>query len=341
MVKNAVIVPVGAKGGFVVKSCPTRLDREASGRGDRLLPDVHLRPARHHRQPGRGGGRAAAATWSRATTATTPTSWSPPTKAPRRSATSPTSIADDYGFWLGDAFASGGSVGYDHKAMGITARGAWESVKCHFREMASTRRQQDFTVVGIGDMSGDVFGNGMLLSEHIQLVAAFDHRHIFLDPDPDAGGVLRRAAADVRPAPLVLGRLRRGADLARAAASARAPRSRSRSRRRCARRSACRRRRHGADPDRADPRDPARAGRPALERRHRHLREGRRPSRTPTRATRPTTRCGSTAPSCAPGRRRGRQPRPHPARPDRVRAGGRADQHRRHRQLGRRRHLRP
>jgi glutamate dehydrogenase len=89
-------------------------------------------------------------------------------------------------FWLGDAFASGGSAGYDHKKMGITARGAWESVKRHFRELGFDTQTQDFTVVGVGDMSGDVFGNGMLLSEHIRLVAAFDHRHIFLDPDPDA-----------------------------------------------------------------------------------------------------------------------------------------------------------
>ena len=96
------------------------------------------------------------------------------------------SIAVDRGFWLGDAFASGGSVGYDHKAMGITAKGAWESVKYHFRELGIDTQSHDFTVVGIGDMSGDVFGNGMLLSEHIRLVAAFDHRHIFLDPTPDA-----------------------------------------------------------------------------------------------------------------------------------------------------------
>ena len=95
------------------------------------------------------------------------------------------SKATDYGFWLGDAFASGGSVGYDHKAMGITARGAWESVKRHFLEMGVDTQSEDFTVVGIGDMSGDVFGNGMLLSEHIQLVAAFDHRDIILDPNPD------------------------------------------------------------------------------------------------------------------------------------------------------------
>jgi glutamate dehydrogenase len=95
-------------------------------------------------------------------------------------------VAASYGFWLGDAFASGGSVGYDHKAMGITARGAWESVKRHFRELGVDTQSQEFTVVGIGDMSGDVFGNGMLLSPHIRLVAAFDHRHVFVDPNPDA-----------------------------------------------------------------------------------------------------------------------------------------------------------
>ncbi len=94
-------------------------------------------------------------------------------------------IAAEYGFWLGDAFASGGSHGYDHKALGITARGAWESVKRHFRELGHDVQTQPFTVVGIGDMSGDVFGNGMLLSEQIHLVAAFDHRHVFLDPNPD------------------------------------------------------------------------------------------------------------------------------------------------------------
>ncbi|WP_077490063.1 NAD-glutamate dehydrogenase [Sinomonas mesophila] len=95
-------------------------------------------------------------------------------------------LAAEYSFWLGDAFASGGSVGYDHKAMGITARGAWESVKRHFSELDLDTQSEEFTVVGVGDMSGDVFGNGMLLSEHIRLVAAFDHRHIFLDPNPDA-----------------------------------------------------------------------------------------------------------------------------------------------------------
>ena len=115
----------------------------------------------------------------------------------------------DYGFWLGDAFASGGSAGYDHKKIGITARGAWESVKRHFRELGVDTQSEDFTVAGIGDMSGDVFGNGMLQSPHIRLVAAFDHRHIFLDPDPDPEvsfaerqrlfGLARSSWADYQP----------------------------------------------------------------------------------------------------------------------------------------------
>src|SRR5207253_8657888 len=95
-------------------------------------------------------------------------------------------VSERYGFWLGDAFASGGSAGFDHKALGITARGAWESLKRHFRELDLDPAQDEFTVVGIGDMSGAVFGNGMLLSERIRLVAAYDHRHIFIDPEPDA-----------------------------------------------------------------------------------------------------------------------------------------------------------
>jgi glutamate dehydrogenase len=95
-------------------------------------------------------------------------------------------VSHEFGFWLDDAFASGGSAGYDHKALGITAKGAWESVKRHFKELGVDTQSQEFTVVGIGDMSGDVFGNGMLLSEHIRLVAAYDHRHVFIDPSPDA-----------------------------------------------------------------------------------------------------------------------------------------------------------
>ena len=97
------------------------------------------------------------------------------------------SVSIDYGHWLGDAFASGGSQGYDHKKMGITARGGWESVKRHFREMDIDTQSEDFTCVGVGDMSDDVFGNGMLLSKHIKLLAAFNHMHIFVNPDPDPG----------------------------------------------------------------------------------------------------------------------------------------------------------
>ena len=197
-VKNAVIVPVGAKGGFVVKNPPPltgddALDREAT-RNEGIacyrlfvagLLDITdnvqrasgvqragghvVAPPRVVRRDGDDAYLVVAADKGTATFSDIAND-----------------VADSYGFWLGDAFASGGSVGYDHKAMGITAKGAWESVRRHFREMGVDTQSEDFTVAGIGDMSGDVFGNGMLLSEHIRLIAAFDHRHIFVDPDPDA-----------------------------------------------------------------------------------------------------------------------------------------------------------
>jgi glutamate dehydrogenase len=182
MVKNTVIVPVGSKGGFVVKQPPT--DREAfmkEGiacyqiflRGlldltDNLMAGKVVPPSGVVRYDGDDPYLVVAADKGTATFSDIANS-----------------IAGEYGFWLGDAFASGGSAGYDHKKMGITARGAWESVKRHFRELGINTQTTDFTVVGIGDMSGDVFGNGMLLSPHIKLVGAFDHRHVFLDPDPD------------------------------------------------------------------------------------------------------------------------------------------------------------
>ncbi|MET8424518.1 NAD-glutamate dehydrogenase [Nocardia sp. NPDC004860] len=191
-VKNAVIVPVGAKGGFVVKQPPAATadpvaDRQALQAEGIACYRTFI-----------SGLLDVTDNVDRATGAVLP-----PERVLRRDAddtylvvaadkgtASFSDIANDvalqYGFWLGDAFASGGSVGYDHKAMGITAKGAWESVKRHFAEMDIDTQSQDFTVVGIGDMSGDVFGNGMLLSRHIRLVAAFDHRHIFLDPNPDA-----------------------------------------------------------------------------------------------------------------------------------------------------------
>ncbi|WP_020390261.1 NAD-glutamate dehydrogenase [Kribbella catacumbae] len=186
MVKNSVIVPVGAKGGFYAKQLPDPLvDRDAwlaegiasyktfiSGLldiTDNIVAGDIVPPRDVVRYDGDDAYLVVAADKGTATFSDIANG-----------------VAKEYGFWLGDAFASGGSVGYDHKAMGITARGAWESVKRHFREMGHDCQNADFTVVGVGDMSGDVFGNGMLLSEHIRLVAAFDHRHIFLDPSPDA-----------------------------------------------------------------------------------------------------------------------------------------------------------
>jgi glutamate dehydrogenase len=184
MVKNTVIVPVGSKGGFVLKKAPPATDRDAFMKEGIVCYQEYLRGLLDLTDNLVGGKTV------------------PPPQVVRIDGDDPylvvaadkgtatfsdyaNQVSQEYGHWLGDAFASGGSVGYDHKAMGITARGAWESVKRHFREMGTDIQSTDFTVVGIGDMSGDVFGNGMLLSPHIKLVAAFDHRHIFIDPSPD------------------------------------------------------------------------------------------------------------------------------------------------------------
>src|SRR5829696_8041375 len=191
-VKNAVIVPVGAKGGFVVKEPPAATGDAAADRDaqrnegvacyklfiaglldvtdnvDKASGDIII-PPEVVRRDGDDAYLVVAADKGTATFSDIANE-----------------VAASYGFWLGDAFASGGSVGYDHKAMGITAKGAWEAVKRHFREMGIDTQAEDFTVVGVGDMSGDVFGNGMLLSKHIRLLAAFDHRHIFLDPNPES-----------------------------------------------------------------------------------------------------------------------------------------------------------
>jgi glutamate dehydrogenase len=190
MVKNAVIVPTGSKGGFVLKRPPAARDALlAEGvecyktllRGmldltDNILGGGIVPPRDVVRHDGDDPYLVVAADKGTA-------SFSDIANA----------VSAEYRFWLGDAFASGGSEGYDHRAMGITARGAWETVKRHFRERGTDIQATDFTVVGVGDMSGDVFGNGMLRSRHIKLVAAFDHRHIFLDPDPDpAGGFAER-----------------------------------------------------------------------------------------------------------------------------------------------------
>ncbi|MDQ3376091.1 MAG: NAD-glutamate dehydrogenase, partial [Actinomycetota bacterium] len=184
MIKNAVIVPVGAKGGFVVKRPPAEGGREALQNEviscyrtlicgmldltDNLADGNVVPPPDVTRYDNDDPYLVVAADKGTATFSDIANG-----------------ISAEYGFWLGDAFASGGSVGYDHKEMGITAKGAWESVKRHFRELGKDVQEEDFTVVGIGDMSGDVFGNGMLLSRHTKLVAAFNHLHIFIDPDPD------------------------------------------------------------------------------------------------------------------------------------------------------------
>lgn len=181
-IKNSVIVPLGAKGGFVPKRLDKAEDRLAEGIecyktfirglldvtdnlvGDNIVPPVDV--VRHDDDDPYLVVAADKGTASFSDIAN--------------------EIAAEYDFWLGDGFASGGSVGYDHKAMGITARGAWESVKRHFRELGLDTQTTEFTAVGIGDMGGDVFGNGMLRSPHIRLIAAFNHAHIFIDPDPDA-----------------------------------------------------------------------------------------------------------------------------------------------------------
>lgn len=183
-VKNAVIVPVGAKGGFYPKALPADGDRDEiyeAGRAayiqfitqllsvtDNLVDDKIVPPADVRRLDRDDPYLVVAAD-----------------KGTARFSDTANGISQDHDFWLDDAFASGGSAGYDHKAMGITARGGWEAVKRHFREMDKNIQEEQFTVAGVGDMSGDVFGNGMLLSKQIKLIAAFDHRDIFIDPDPD------------------------------------------------------------------------------------------------------------------------------------------------------------
>jgi glutamate dehydrogenase len=191
MVKNAVIVPTGSKGGFVPKQLPDpNVDRDAwLAEGIacyRIFISCLLDVTDNYVTDSDGVQRVVAPPRVRRYDGDDPYLVVAADKGTATFSDIANGIAIDYGFWLGDAFASGGSVGYDHKAMGITARGAWESVKYHFREMGIDTQREEFTVVGIGDMSGDVFGNGMLLSEHIRLVAAFDHRHVFLDPNPDA-----------------------------------------------------------------------------------------------------------------------------------------------------------
>ncbi|MGN6665664.1 MAG: NAD-glutamate dehydrogenase [Trinickia sp.] len=184
MVKNTVIVPVGSKGGFVVKNPPAGGDRESMMREGIACYQTFLRGLLDVTDNRQGGAIVGPPDVVRHDS-DDPYLVVAADKGTATFSDYANATARQYGFWLDDAFASGGSVGYDHKKMGITARGAWESVKRHFRQMGVDTQTTDFTVVGIGDMSGDVFGNGMLLSHHIRLLAAFDHRHIFLDPNPD------------------------------------------------------------------------------------------------------------------------------------------------------------
>ncbi|AQS35794.1 glutamate dehydrogenase (NAD) [Shewanella psychrophila] len=192
-VKNTVIVPVGAKGGFVCKQLPTEGGREAfftEGQAcyrifirglldisDNIIEGEVIPPKNVVRHDEDDPYLVVAADKGTATFSDIANS-----------------ISEEYGFWLGDAFASGGSNGYDHKKMGITARGAWESVKRHFREIGIDCQTTDFTCLAIGDMAGDVFGNGMLLSEHTRLVAAFNHLHIFIDPNPETASTYKERA---------------------------------------------------------------------------------------------------------------------------------------------------
>lgn len=336
MVKNAVIVPVGSKGGFVVKNPPPAGDREAVLREGVRCYQMFLRGLLDVTDNRRAGAIV------------------PPPGVVRHDGDDPylvvaadkgtatfsdyaNAIARDYGFWLDDAFASGGSVGYDHKKMGITARGAWESVKRHFREMGVDTQTTDFTVVGVGDMSGDVFGNGMLLSRHIRLIAAFDHRHIFLDPDPDPVSSFEERARLFSLERSSWGRLRhiapfhgrRGVPAQREnhcafAGGARGIGHRGR----------------GTRAERTHPRDLACARGPAIQRRDRHLREiGARNERAGWRSyQRRSARQRSRSARESGGRRR--QSRVHAAGPDRVRAKGRPHQYGCNRQFGRRRLLR-
>jgi len=182
MTKNAIIVPTGAKGGFVLKRPPAaraelveEVRRQYSTFIGGLLDLTDNRVA----------GEVVGPEGVRVLDEPDPYLVVAADKGTAALSDTANALAQERGFWLDDAFASGGATGYDHKQLGITARGAWESVKRHFRELGVDVASDPFTVVGVGDMSGDVFGNGMLLSDRIRLVAAFDHRHVFIDPDPD------------------------------------------------------------------------------------------------------------------------------------------------------------
>ncbi len=183
-VKNSVIVPVGAKGGFLPRRLPLGGGRDEIAAEGIACYRIFISGLLDITDNLKDGGVV------------------PPVNVVRHDEDDPytfsdiaNGIANDYGFWLGDAFASGGSAGYDHKGMGITARGAWVGVQRHFRERGINVQEDPITVVGIGDMAGDVFGNGLLMSDKLQLVAAFNHLHIFVDPNPDPPAASSSASA--------------------------------------------------------------------------------------------------------------------------------------------------
>ena len=339
MVKNAVIVPTGSKGGFYPKQLPDpAVDREAwleEGKSayrmfisallditDNRVSGAAVPPEHVVRHDGDDVYLVVAADKGTATFSDIANG-----------------VAQSYGFWLDDAFASGGSAGYDHKAMGITARGAWESVKRHFREMGvdtqtrglhrRRRRRHERRRVRQRDAALRAHPPGRRLRPPARLRR----------PDAGCRGLLRRAPSPLRPPALLVGRLRQVADLRRwrglpahlksipvtpEMAEALGIKGAG-----------------DDDPGRADPRDPARPGRPALERRHRHLRQGLHRGPPLDRRPRQRRHPGRRQAAAGQGGRRGRQPRPVAARPHRGGVLRGAGQHRRHRQLRRRRHLRP
>ena len=277
MVKNAVIIPTGAKGGFYPKQLPDpAVDRDAwitEGRESYKVFIRSLLDVTDNLEVGTDGSETVVR--PEGVIARDENDYYLVVAADKGTAAfsdTANAISLERGFWLGDAFASGGSVGYDHKAMGITARGAWESVKRHFAELGHDAQTEEFTAVGIGDMSGDVFGNGLLRSKATRLVAAFDHRDIFLDPNPDAAvsfeerqrlyNLPRSSWQDYNRELISEG----GGVYSRPEVHRNHPRG--------ARGSGPGRVRHRARTDRADFRHPQGAGRPDLQRRYRYLREG-------------------------------------------------------------------
>ena len=342
MVKNTVIVPVGAKGGFYAKQLP---DPAGDGgrdawlaegvecyktfiRGlldvtDNLVAGETVPPERVVRRDGNDSYLVVAADKGTATFSDIANG-----------------VSKDYGFWLGDAFASGGSVGYDHKAMGITARGAWVSVRRHFRELGVDCQTEDITVRrGRRHVGRRLRQRHALLGAHQADRGVRPPRHLHR-PGARRRDVVRRAQAAVRAAALELAGLRHVADLGgRRGVPALGQEDPDQPPHPLGARDPPQRRLD--DAGRADEGDPAVAGRPALERRHRHLRQGVDRDQRRRRRQGQRRDPGQRHRAAGARRRRGRQPRLHPARPDRVRQQRRPDQHRLHRQLGGRRHVRP